>query len=207
MLGDQARLYKMYKDRFKPGMKVAITVHPADLYTNIEVQNAGLINATNVLGQLGLLNFVDQKALTKLLLKRIAGLRDTDQLLNSGEQLFTANDFAMILQESNLLLQGQQIQPQPTDNHKAHVEGHRAVLGTYTFSPNAPALLEHIKMHEQFMAALAAQMMGGPAALPDMMGGAGGGVNPARQPAPTSDEAASRSAGNAAGAVGEPGGF
>ncbi len=181
MLGPIGRLYGLYKDKYKDGAKCMLTVHPANLYSNAEVVNAQVMNAVNIIGSLGMMNYIDPKKLVVWMLKKVGGLHDTDILFKDSEQSYTSGDFMNIMAEQQMIMAGQQVPPKPTDDHRLHMELHTKTAGVY---PDfALPLEEHRMQHELLLAQQMMQMQGAsPAGL-----AAGGTGAPARPGMATRD--------------------
>lgn len=79
LLGPSSEIYKTYEAKYRDYACV-ISVNPANLYDNSEVINAQLLNAVNIAGGLGLLQFLDQKELAKRIFTSVAKLASTDPL-------------------------------------------------------------------------------------------------------------------------------
>lgn len=197
LLGKQADLYAMYQQSYKDGVRIELNLHPAHLYDNTEVQNAQFLNSINVLGKLGMLQYIEPKALTKHILKKMGGVSEVDPLLRPEEQTYSAQDFMAIVMESQALMRGESLEPKPEDRHAAHIEVHRQMQSLY---PDTASLLEaHVQAH---MTAQQAAAMGMPGMVPGLGASGGGpqpGVNANRASNPTSDEGATRTAGNVLG--------
>jgi hypothetical protein len=199
LLGTSARVYQMYKPDYA-GKSAELSIHPASLYDNQEVKNAQLLNAVNILGNIGLLQMLDQRALVRQVLSKVGGMEDVDLLLTPSNQLFSAPEFMEALMESQMLVQGQPVKPQPQQNHQAHLQLHREFLKTNQdqLAPEESALLvQHTQAHEQIQQMLAQQqMMMAQQQQAFAQGVSSGGVQPQRLPSPTDAEDVSRTSGN-----------
>lgn len=195
MIGPAAKMYALYADKYKEGGQCYLSLHPAGLYDNREVQNAQLLQGVQVLGGLGLLPMLNTQILAKMLFKRIAGMEDTDKLFNPEAQTYTAQDYMVIVQSAQAIASGQTVQITPNDRHAAYIEVYKQYQMIH---PEKAALLEpyiqqHLAMQNQQML-LAAGAMAQPAE------GGGGGeaapLNPNRMSSPTSETGAASMAGN-----------
>lgn len=206
LLGPSARLYRMYD--FKGDRKVTLSIHPANLYDNKEVKTGQLLNAINILGKLGMLQTLDQTKLTKLILKQVGDVEDTDSLFTTADQMYTAPEFMAVLLESQQIVQAgqaaamegkpaEEILPQPTDNDKAHIAMHEQFQQVNP--ETAPLLVPHIQAHKMQQEQKAMQQAGMLPMMPP--GGAGNGVNPRQLPQATTTESAVRTAANQGGAA------
>jgi len=194
LIGPSARLYQMYKESWE-GQEVELSVHPAKLYDNEDLKNQQLLNALNIIGNIGLMPGLDQNFVLRYIMKRIGGVDETSEMFVQKSPLNNVEDFMDAMADIRLLAQGQDVFAQPDDNHQVHIE----MLKMYaqTSPPLAPAISGLIKQHEQ-QAQLAAAKEAG------MMGQGGppqtGGVNPAREVSPSSEQGMVQSMQNQMGA-------
>ena len=192
IFGAQARLFTLYKQAVqKLGSarpKATLSIHPAGLYDNQEVKDAQLINGVGVLGNLGLLPLINQKELAKMVLKKVAGIDDTDSLFVPDQQTYTATDFLVISQKAQLLASGQKVPVNPNDRHPAYIEVYR--MYQRIWPEQARLLEENVSMHEQYQQMLMMAQQGAPM-------GEGGGQSMARKPNPTGDSSQAASAAQA----------
>lgn len=190
-----------------------ISVKTMGLFANEDVIRQQYTNFMNIVATLpGALSMVNMREMVKSGLALFPDLPNADLILKDQNLMPDVFEHHLAHQENLLMAQGQRCPPATPDEDKSiHMAHHYDLLNS---RPDLFMVVgEHIQSHEQAEAMrlqmeLQSQLQmtqggggrpNGPGSAP---GGQGGGVNPARQAAPTSQEGVFRGAARQQGRVG-----